>query len=344
MYGRDGSADTTLEALQLLHPDGLPVIDLTGPVASAQPQGNAAPVEQPQLRQEAADEGAGEGSSSPAGTRASNTATPLPQPSTPQAPRKLRQATLLSLTPRRSQQSAGAGAASTSAQQGPDNTASQGAPAATANPALGEHMQGSKRARHSEAGTATDADDEPGTRRVRVQQSADQSAGAGAEAGAHAQGAPVFDAEEDSTEWARGALQNLQGINLAALVKAVPWADQSVKRAPRHLLLLERRSLAPLSTIYTTQYIVACICRGRTIQAVAFNYVMLPAAAHQKGGSAEGYARWAGFKRHGLNAYSSNRNNCMRRNGVSRLSAYHHWGMVSPWRIAREATNIGALH
>ena len=65
------------------------------------------------------------------------------------------------------------------------------------------------------------------------------------------------------------------------------------------------------------------------------------AAAHQRGGSASGYARWAAFKRHGLNSYSSNRNNCMRRNSVSRLSAYHHWGMVSPWRIAREATNIG---
>ena len=66
------------------------------------------------------------------------------------------------------------------------------------------------------------------------------------------------------------------------------------------------------------------------------------AAAHLRGGSAAGYARWAAFKLHELNAYSAARNNFMHRNGVSRLSAYHHWGMVSLWRIARETKTAGA--
>lgn len=36
----------------------------------------------------------------------------------------------------------------------------------------------------------------------------------------------------------------------------------------------------------------------------------------------------------------------MQRDGVSRLSAYHHWGMVSPFKIAREAAldKSGAQH
>jgi deoxyribodipyrimidine photolyase len=66
------------------------------------------------------------------------------------------------------------------------------------------------------------------------------------------------------------------------------------------------------------------------------------AAAHLQGGSEAGYARWAAFKTHELNQYSSMRNNFMHRNGVSRLSPYHHWGMISPWRIAREAANLRA--
>lgn len=60
------------------------------------------------------------------------------------------------------------------------------------------------------------------------------------------------------------------------------------------------------------------------------------------GGSRAGYDRWHNFKLVGLNKYSSKRNAFLQRNGVSRLSAYHHWGMISPWRIAREAMMSGA--
>lgn len=60
------------------------------------------------------------------------------------------------------------------------------------------------------------------------------------------------------------------------------------------------------------------------------------------GGSEAGYARWHAFQRAGLKAYARKRNDFMQRGGVSRLSAYHHAGAVSPWRIAREAQQAGA--
>lgn len=54
------------------------------------------------------------------------------------------------------------------------------------------------------------------------------------------------------------------------------------------------------------------------------------------GGSTAGYARWNQFKSNGLAAYAKRRNNALI-DGVSRMSAYLHYGMVSPFRIAREA-------
>ena len=58
------------------------------------------------------------------------------------------------------------------------------------------------------------------------------------------------------------------------------------------------------------------------------------------GGSRAGYARWQLFKDKHLNGYAKQRNNALR-DGVSRMSAYLHYGMVSPFRIAREAADIG---
>ena len=57
------------------------------------------------------------------------------------------------------------------------------------------------------------------------------------------------------------------------------------------------------------------------------------------GGSRAGYARWRQFKEKHLNGYAKQRNNALR-DGVSRMSAYLHYGMVSPFRIAREAADI----
>lgn len=58
------------------------------------------------------------------------------------------------------------------------------------------------------------------------------------------------------------------------------------------------------------------------------------------GGSQAGYQRWEAFKQSGLRGYASKRNNALT-DGVSRMSPYLHYGMVSPMRIAREAAAFG---
>lgn len=57
------------------------------------------------------------------------------------------------------------------------------------------------------------------------------------------------------------------------------------------------------------------------------------------GGSTAGYQRWDNFKGQRLRKYAKQRNNALL-DGVSRMSAYLHYGMVSPFRIAREAAEI----
>ena len=54
------------------------------------------------------------------------------------------------------------------------------------------------------------------------------------------------------------------------------------------------------------------------------------------GGSTAGYARWQQFQERGLRSYANQRNDATR-DGVSRMSAYLHYGMVSPMRLARQA-------
>ncbi len=58
------------------------------------------------------------------------------------------------------------------------------------------------------------------------------------------------------------------------------------------------------------------------------------------GGSNAGYDRWNRFKKKGLAGYAKQRNNPLV-DGVSRMSAYLHYGMVSPMRLAREAAEAG---
>lgn len=55
------------------------------------------------------------------------------------------------------------------------------------------------------------------------------------------------------------------------------------------------------------------------------------------GGSKHGYARWNRFRERGLSKYAKRRNNALDAEAVSRMSAYLHYGMVSPMRLAREA-------
>ncbi|MEC7946305.1 MAG: FAD-dependent oxidoreductase [Myxococcota bacterium] len=62
---------------------------------------------------------------------------------------------------------------------------------------------------------------------------------------------------------------------------------------------------------------------------------------HTRGGTVAGQARWAAFRDGGgLDAYARTRN-APHRDGVSRLSAYLHYGMVSPLRLAQDARDHG---
>ncbi|KAG2452956.1 hypothetical protein HYH02_002293 [Chlamydomonas schloesseri] len=68
----------------------------------------------------------------------------------------------------------------------------------------------------------------------------------------------------------------------------------------------------------------------------------VPGVVHMIGGSSAGYARWDAWRRSGgVGRYAASRNDAMQRGGTSRLSPYLHWGMVSPFRVTREAAASG---
>ena len=62
--------------------------------------------------------------------------------------------------------------------------------------------------------------------------------------------------------------------------------------------------------------------------------------AHTVGGSRAAEERWRAFRDGRLARYARDRNDALRP-GVSRLSAYFHFGMLSPLRVARECQRIG---
>jgi len=61
--------------------------------------------------------------------------------------------------------------------------------------------------------------------------------------------------------------------------------------------------------------------------------------AGTRGGTTAGYRRWEHFLKSGIYGYAKRRNDPVQ-DGVSRMSAYLHYGMVSPLRIARQAAAI----
>ena len=58
---------------------------------------------------------------------------------------------------------------------------------------------------------------------------------------------------------------------------------------------------------------------------------------HTQGGSTAAESRWNSFKARGLTRYADTRNNALI-DGVSRMSAYLHYGMISPLAVARDAS------
>lgn len=67
----------------------------------------------------------------------------------------------------------------------------------------------------------------------------------------------------------------------------------------------------------------------------------IPPVADTVGGSEAGYARWDEFREHHLRSYHRKRNDAAKPDAVSRMSAYLHHGHVSPFRLGREALEIG---
>lgn len=67
----------------------------------------------------------------------------------------------------------------------------------------------------------------------------------------------------------------------------------------------------------------------------------IPPVADTIGGSVAGYERWARFQQTSLHRYAHGRNDPCG-DASSRMSAYLHYGMVSPMRLAREAARVNA--
>ena len=63
--------------------------------------------------------------------------------------------------------------------------------------------------------------------------------------------------------------------------------------------------------------------------------------ADTHGGSVAGYERWELFLKNRIRKYAKGRNDPLRQ-AVSRMSAYLHYGMVSPMRLARDASAVNA--
>ncbi|MEO0616146.1 MAG: FAD-dependent oxidoreductase, partial [Pseudomonadota bacterium] len=78
------------------------------------------------------------------------------------------------------------------------------------------------------------------------------------------------------------------------------------------------------------------------IAALPINHAIGP-VADTPGGTDAGYARWTTFRERGLRGYHRRRNDAAEQwpQGVSRMSAYLHYGMVSPFRLAADAVETG---
>lgn len=94
----------------------------------------------------------------------------------------------------------------------------------------------------------------------------------------------------------------------------------------------------PLESLPFPTMDLATVDLGALVARCRIDHAVGPIAGTE-GGSSAGYRRWQAFFSAGLDRYDQRRNSPLQ-NGVSRLSAYLHYGMVSPLRIAREAQQV----
>ncbi|MEM6979351.1 MAG: FAD-dependent oxidoreductase [Planctomycetota bacterium] len=78
---------------------------------------------------------------------------------------------------------------------------------------------------------------------------------------------------------------------------------------------------------------------AEAIRSCQIDHTIAP-VSDTRGGSRPGYQRWEHFLGESLARYATRRTNAADPHGVSRLSAYLHYGMISPWRIARKAAEL----
>ena len=76
------------------------------------------------------------------------------------------------------------------------------------------------------------------------------------------------------------------------------------------------------------------------IAACEIDHSVVP-VGHTPGGSVAGNKRWDGYVADGLKQYAATRNGADREGSVSRMSPYLHYGMVSPFKLARDAAAVG---
>jgi photolyase PhrII len=66
----------------------------------------------------------------------------------------------------------------------------------------------------------------------------------------------------------------------------------------------------------------------------------IPRSSALQGGAPAALSRWREFSAHAIKEYDARRNDALDDDGVSRMSAYLHWGMVWAGRLAREASSL----
>ncbi len=110
---------------------------------------------------------------------------------------------------------------------------------------------------------------------------------------------------------------------------ALPWPDVSAT-APRFLPASLPFEPVPLATADPAALVATC----------DIDHGVAP-VAETPGGSTAGYARWRAFRQSGRLAQYAKRRNDATDDGVSRMSAYLHYGMVSPMQLVRECVALG---
>lgn len=78
---------------------------------------------------------------------------------------------------------------------------------------------------------------------------------------------------------------------------------------------------------------------GALVASCSIDHSVSP-VADTHGGESEGYKRWSAFLGSKLGGYDRTRND-PNKHGVSRMSAYLHYGMVSPMKLARDCAKRG---